>query len=100
MSAFPTVMVLATDGSGEAASAAGMAVGLARATGSELRVVHVLELPLHAYNPSSFEPDVRERLEGDARARLEEATGEVEEAGAEVGGSGYAGEARPERAVR
>jgi nucleotide-binding universal stress UspA family protein len=43
MSIFPTTMLLATDGSGEAELATKMAVDLAEMSGSELHVVHVLD---------------------------------------------------------
>ena len=45
MSIFPTRVLLATDGSGEAELATRTAVDLARMSGSELHVVHVLDAP-------------------------------------------------------
>ena len=44
MSIFPTMILLATDGSSEAELAATTAADLAKSTGSELHVVHVGEL--------------------------------------------------------
>ena len=41
MSIFPTKILLATDGSGDAELAMATAVGLAKVTDSELHVVHV-----------------------------------------------------------
>ncbi len=41
MSIFPTKVLLATDGSGDAELAATTAVSLAKSIGSELHVVHV-----------------------------------------------------------
>jgi nucleotide-binding universal stress UspA family protein len=43
MSIFPTTILLATDGSGEARLAARTALDLAQKTGSELHVVHVVD---------------------------------------------------------
>ena len=87
MSIFPTKVLLATDGSGEAELAAKSALGLAKQTGSELHVVHVLALPIDTQDPSSFEPEVRRQLEKRTRERLEELVGRIEAQGGEVAGS-------------
>ena len=50
MSIFPTRVLLATEGSEEAELALRAAADLARATGSELHIVHVLpQFPRYAY---------------------------------------------------
>lgn len=50
MNAFPTKILLATDGSADAVLAASAAADISEATGSELHVVHVLSpFPRHAY---------------------------------------------------
>jgi nucleotide-binding universal stress UspA family protein len=53
MSIFPSRVLLATDGSGEAELATRTAVDLARMSGSELHVVHVLDAP----NPALLYPE-------------------------------------------
>jgi K+-sensing histidine kinase KdpD len=50
VSIFPTRILVATDGSREAALAVTTAADLAKSTDSELHVVHVGELPL-VYHP-------------------------------------------------
>jgi nucleotide-binding universal stress UspA family protein len=55
MSTFPTKILLATDGSREAELAARTAADLARMSGSELHVVHVLDA---APSPALLYPDV------------------------------------------
>jgi nucleotide-binding universal stress UspA family protein len=55
MSIFPTRILLATDGSGEAELATRTAVDLARMSGSELHVVHVLDA---APSPALLYPEV------------------------------------------
>ena len=87
MSIFPTKVLLATDGSKEAELAAESASKLAAGTGSELHVLHVLALPIDTQDPSSFEPEVRRRMEERTRARLEELVGEIESSGGKVAGS-------------
>ena len=72
MSIFPTKILLATDGSKEAELAAETASELAKRTGSELHVLHVLALPIDTQDPSSFEPEVRRKMEERTRATLEE----------------------------
>ena len=74
MSIFPTGLPLATDGSTEAELAAETASELAKRTGSELYVLHVLALPIDTQDPSSFEPEVRRR-DGGAHARQSRGAG-------------------------
>jgi nucleotide-binding universal stress UspA family protein len=87
VSIFPTKILLATDGSQEAGLAAETAREVARQTNSELHVVHVLALPIDTQDPSSFEPEVRLRMEEGARARLEDQVRGIEASGGEVAGS-------------
>ena len=87
MSIFPTKVLLTTDGSREAGLAAKSALELAKQTGSQLHVVHVLALPTDTQDPSSFQPEVRRQLEKRARERLEELVGGIEAQGGEVAGT-------------
>jgi nucleotide-binding universal stress UspA family protein len=58
MSIFPTKILLATDGSSEAESATQTAVDLGQKTGSELHVVHVLEIaPSNKLYPDAIDPE-------------------------------------------
>ena len=93
MSIFPTRILLATDGSTEAELAAETASELAKRTGSELYVLHVLALPIDTQDPSSFEPEVRRRMEERTRATLGELVGGIESSGERGGGftSGWCG---------
>lgn len=84
MSIFPARILLATDASREADLAARAARELAHETGSELHVVHVLALPIDTQDPSSFEPEVRRRLEERTRARLKETVRAIDESGGRV----------------
>jgi nucleotide-binding universal stress UspA family protein len=71
VSIFPTRILVATDGSREAALAVTTAADLAKSTDSELHVVHVGELPLvyhperHAYRAEyeEHEREAQQRLE-------------------------------------
>ena len=86
MSIFPTRVLLATDGSKEAALAARTAVDLAEKTGSELHVIHVhriLPVP-YAYRGRYTEP---EPPGGEARALLNRQAREIENAGGKVAGT-------------
>src|SRR5918992_4426602 len=90
MSIFPTKILLATDGSGEAELAARTAVDLANRTDSELHVVHVSEyLPTFlAYTeeePVEVEREAREVLDEQVK-RIEEAGRTVAEAHLRMGG--------------
>ena len=84
MSIFPTKILLTTDGSREAQSAATTAVDLANSTGSELHIVHVGESPFvyhperHAYRA------VYEEHEREAQQLLEAQVDRIEGAGATV----------------
>jgi len=84
MSIFPTRILVATDGSGEAELALTTAADLARSTDSELHVVHVGEMPLvydperHAYRA------VYEEHEREARRLLKSQVERVKGAGATV----------------
>jgi nucleotide-binding universal stress UspA family protein len=98
MSIFHTKILLATDGSKEAESAAKAAVRLAQETGSELHVVYVHALPLYTHDPSSFEPEVRKRLEKAASTRLEQLVGRIEASGGEVERS-HLGAGRPDAEI-
>ena len=87
MSIFPTKILLATDGSGEAELAGRTAADLANKTDSELHVVHVLVSPLATPDPSSFEPEVWARLEERERKILEDVVEKIEASGGKVEGS-------------
>jgi nucleotide-binding universal stress UspA family protein len=81
VSVFPTRILLATDGSSEAARAARMAVGISNELDSELHVVNVGVAP-SIYAPAESEildfelyPEIRQRVEEEARTRLAEELG-------------------------
>jgi nucleotide-binding universal stress UspA family protein len=86
MSIFPTRILLATDGSKEAALAARTAVDLADKTNSELHIVCVHHLPQvpYAYDERYPEP---ESPGGEQQALLERQVRSVEEAGGTVAGA-------------
>jgi nucleotide-binding universal stress UspA family protein len=87
MSLFPGSILLATDGSGEAKLAAGVAVELARSTGAELHLVHVKLLPITPPYPEVLDwRDDLERADREARELLDEQAKKVEEAGGAVAG--------------
>ncbi len=69
MSIFPTRILLATDGSGEAQLATTTAADLANATNSELHVLHVGELLPTLLAQTEVEPA---QLEREARQLLDE----------------------------
>jgi nucleotide-binding universal stress UspA family protein len=98
MTIFPTKILLATDGSTEAELAAETASALAKRTGSELHVLHVLALPIDTQDPSSFEPEVRRQMEERSRATLEELVGGIESSGGKVSGS-HLGVGRPDAQI-
>jgi nucleotide-binding universal stress UspA family protein len=83
----PKTILVATDGSHDAASAARRAAGMARAFGAELYLVHVVPVsePYHMLGadfedgPSLYEEDTER-----ARDLLDKQAGLVEEAGGEV----------------
>ncbi|HEX5850738.1 MAG TPA: universal stress protein [Rubrobacter sp.] len=77
MDPFPTVILLATDGSEEARTASRMAVGIAQGTGSELHLVHVGGM-------GGADPRLYEQMRRNAQSLLEEQAGELREAGAKI----------------
>jgi nucleotide-binding universal stress UspA family protein len=88
VSIFPTRILLAIDGSKEAALAARTAVDLAERTDSELHVIHVhriLPVP-YAYRGRYTEPEP-EPPGGEARALLNRQAREIESAGGKVAGT-------------
>ena len=94
MTAFLTRILLATDGSEDAAFAARTAVNLANKTGSELHVVYVEEVPrrLSTSEPTSleglidpeFEEQMRQQAQAAASQFLEEQVQKIKEAGGEI----------------
>jgi nucleotide-binding universal stress UspA family protein len=97
MSIFPTKILLATDGSKEASSAAEAAVEIAHKTDSELHMIHVYGVvPIYPLYPEAIDPGgaeiedpvLEEELEGlsEQRARkvLGAAVEKVQSAGATV----------------
>ena len=94
MTDFPTRILLATDGSEDAAVAARTAVNLANKTGSELHVVYVEEVPrrLSTSEPTSleglidpgFEEQMRQQAQAAASQFLEEQVQKIKEAGGEI----------------
>jgi nucleotide-binding universal stress UspA family protein len=86
MSIFPTIILLATDGSEEAELAATTAADLAEKTNSELHLVTVgpdyplYELPEH---PAGFEDVLRENRR-EAKEMLEQQAKRIEESGGTV----------------
>jgi nucleotide-binding universal stress UspA family protein len=81
MSVFPTKVLLATDGSDEATLAASTAADLAKATASELHVVHVGEYLPTFFAETEMEPA---QLEREARNVLDEQAKKIEAAGKTV----------------
>jgi len=93
MTGFPTRILLATDGSDEAALAARTAVNLANETGSELHVVYVEEVPRRLSDSESslesmidpeFEKRMRQHAQAAANQLLEEQVQKIKEAGGEI----------------
>lgn len=78
MSIFQTKVLLATDGSDEATLAASTAADLAKATASELHVVHVGEYLPTFFAETEIEPA---QLEREARNLLDEQVKRIEAAG-------------------
>ena len=81
MAIFPTLILLATDSSPDAALAAQSAVELCERTGSELHVVHVGEYLPTFYAYTEEEPT---ELQHNAQHLLEEQTQRIEAAGGQV----------------
>jgi nucleotide-binding universal stress UspA family protein len=77
MDPFPTVILLATDGSEEAWMASRMAAGVAEGTGSELHLVYVA-------GTGGADPRVYERMRQSSRAFLDEQAGKMRDAGAKI----------------
>jgi nucleotide-binding universal stress UspA family protein len=99
VSIFPTKILLATDGSKEGDLAADTAIGLARKSGSELHVVHVLSWSSdRALDPEGLDPAVRQEVQRRARKRWGEMVSEIEASGGEVVGS-YLGVGRPDAEI-
>ncbi len=80
MSIFPTKILLATDGSGDAELAATTAVGLARSTSSELHVVHTWR-PVPSVH---FDALIRREMEREAQGILGEQVRKIEGLGGNV----------------
>ena len=85
MSIFPTKILLATDGSREAESAAQVAAELVDKTGSELHVVYVEVVPYFAKysagTPSGFDRQLYEVIKEEAKETLRKLTWRVKVAG-------------------
>jgi nucleotide-binding universal stress UspA family protein len=81
MAIFPTRVLLATDGSPDAAFAAQSAIELCERTGSELHVVHVGEYLPTLYAQTEEEPA---QLRADAQRLLEEQLERIRAAGGQV----------------
>jgi nucleotide-binding universal stress UspA family protein len=88
MSIFPTKILLATDGSREAESAAQVAAELVDKTGSELHVVYVEVVPYFAKysagTPSGFDRQLYEVIKEEAQETLRKLTWRVKVAGGAV----------------
>lgn len=84
MPLFPTRVLLATDGSPDAALAAASAVELCERTGSELHVVHVGEYLSTFYAYTEEEPA---ELRRNAQQLLDEQTERIQAAGGPVAGA-------------
>lgn len=85
MSVFPADILLATDGSPDAALAARAATDLSSATEAKLHVVHVgRSLSALALPPSMPEEDYSFLFAQDAEALLEEQTASIEQAGGAI----------------
>ena len=93
MTDFPTRILLATDGSEDAAFAARTALNLVNKTGSELHVVYVEEVPRRLSDSESslesmidpeFEKRMRQHAQAAANQLLEEQVQKIKEAGGEI----------------
>jgi nucleotide-binding universal stress UspA family protein len=87
MSIFPTKILLATDGSEDAALAARAAVDLSIRSGSQLHVVHVWQGPSRSTHVPTTKEDYPYLQDLLARELLEEQTERLESAGATVAGA-------------
>lgn len=87
MTSFPRRILLVTDGSEEAELAAGVAVELAKSTGSDLHMMHVKLLPFTPPYPEVLgRREDLEWAEREARDSLDEQVKKVEDAGGTVAG--------------
>jgi len=77
MEFFPTIILLATDGSEEAWIASRMAAGIAEGTGSELHLVYLA-------GTGGVDPRVYEQMRRSSRAFLDEQAHKMRDAGAKV----------------
>ena len=84
MSMFPTKILLATDGSEEANVATQIVTALGERTGSEVRVVHVGEIPFTHYPDRFGYRALYEEDEREARQLLEAQIEKMKGAGATV----------------
>jgi nucleotide-binding universal stress UspA family protein len=89
--AFPTKILLATDGSEDANLASSTATDLAKSTNSELHILYVGGMPGVFYESPgaiALDPDLQSRMEKDAeeaaRTRLKEQVQKIHEAGGEI----------------
>jgi hypothetical protein len=71
MSVFPTKILLATDGSDEAAMAAEAAAELSKQSGSEIHVAYVLPAPAQLIGHHLYSAEMRESLLGGAEREAE-----------------------------
>jgi nucleotide-binding universal stress UspA family protein len=71
MSVFPTKILLATDGSDEAAMAAEAAAELSKQSGSEIHVAYVLPAPAQLIGHHLYSAEMRESLIGGAEREAE-----------------------------
>jgi nucleotide-binding universal stress UspA family protein len=88
MSVFPTKMLLAIDGSDEAARATEAAVELSKETDSEIHVVYVLPAPAQLIGHHLYSAEMRESLLGgaerEAQRFLEERAEQIRSDGGKV----------------
>jgi nucleotide-binding universal stress UspA family protein len=77
MDPFPTIILLATDGSEEAQIASRMAAGIAEGTGSELHLVYV-------GGTGGTDPRVYEQMRRSSHALLDEQAGKLRAAGTKI----------------
>ena len=87
--AFPTKILLATDGSEDAALATKAAIDLSNQSGAELHVVHVGRSSLRL-SPTEYQAAAREKI-GELAKAVEEAGGDVTETHIRIDDSQTAG---------
>ena len=102
LSIFPTKILLATDGSGEAELAARTAADLANSTNSELHLVSVPDSTYHSldwrFGYATYEEAI-EAVTGETQEVLDEQAQKVEGAGGTVKAAHPRIDERPERAI-